>query len=109
MTEPDTDGDTCKCNYAPRYWEGENSKKFWFQYRISKLHACTKEDCQKVFIDWGNMFLKKEHFPGDNERMPSNQRLMSQENYEMTCASGIPEAIVLPPPSAKIIELQKQI
>lgn len=109
IAEPDVDGDTCKCNYAPRYWEGEGSKKHWFQYRVSKIHTCTKQECKRVFFDWGNMFLKKVHFSGDNERMDMSLLLESQGNYEMTCTPGMPEAIVLPPPSAKIVELQKQI
>jgi len=106
LVEPDQEDRKCKCNYAPRYWEGAGSKKFWFQFRVNSLHQCTIEDCREVFFTWGNMFLKKWHYPGDNERMPVSKHLESQENYDLKCAQGIPEGIVLPSPGSKITELR---
>jgi len=109
LAAPDQEENTCKCNYAPRYWEGATSKKFWFQFRINSVHSCTLESCQDVFFTWGNGFLKKWHFPGDSERMDVTKRLQSQENYNMECAQGIPEGIVLPSPGSKITELRLKI
>lgn len=97
----------CKCKYNPRYWEGGAAgAKFWFSFRISPLHSCTLDGCKKVFFDWGNMFLKKLKYPGDNERMPVAEHLEGQSNYEMKCASGIPEGIVLPSPGSKVTQLR---
>jgi len=110
LAEPDEEGETCKCNYAPRYWEGAGSNKHWFQFRKNKLHSeCTKSACKTIFYDWGNIFLKKMFFPGDNERMDITYHLQNQANYDLTCEEGIPEAIVLPPPGKKIHELRMLI
>jgi len=107
LKTPDQEDNKCKCNYAPRYWEGESSKKFWFQYRVNSRRPCTLKDCKDVFLTWGNMFLKQLHSPGS--RMEQSKRIESHGNYEMTCADGMPEGIVLPSPGDKIIELRLKI
>lgn len=109
IQEPEVDGKTCKCYYAPRYWEGEGSSKHWFQFRINPKNQCTKKGCKTVFYTWGNLFLKKMHYPGDNEKMEASKLLERDENYNFQCAEGMPEGIILPSPNSKIAELRLAI
>jgi len=111
MVDPEVadEGKTCKCQYAPRYWEGAGSSKFWYQFRINSARACTQEQCQETFFMWSNMYLKKAHYPGDNEKVPVDHRMESQANYELSCSTDIPEAIVLPSPGSKVTELRLRI
>jgi len=109
VSEPQQEEKTCKCFYSPTHWEANGLEtKFWFQFRVGH-HQCTKHDCGEVFFDWGNNFLKKKDYPGDNEIMPVNQFIQSHDNYDLKCDDAEPTGIVLPSPGSKITELRLQI
>lgn len=103
-------GGHCKCYTSPRFWESHGlDKKFWFEFRLHGGIGCSKKDCKDVFLTWGNMFNKKKAYPGDNERMPVDKYMESQEGYTFECDQTAAEGLILPSPGSKILELRLQI